>query len=308
MSQNGWRQLAEFLVSAEPVKNGCATDDGMNSDGNADPAVLEGNGGGASADKKTQGEDGTEPLRNEIKPENIHADADDCIVDEDEDDDEEGAVIIVQDEDSEIPKDANALVVRVKEPGEYKQRKSCCFELSPIHIITGLGFFAGESEDPYSVTLDTAAVTAAVAAVATTAADSSKTSALRKIRIDRPKKEEFEDGAAVTATVAPPLLSLKSPQLSLQARHNISPRGRHRVAAYAKRSTGAALGPSVLSKGDAEVVVFAVRNAVVNPPPPQSHHQEGHSSLKTVIRLPKTPQSTAMQVRGSFILGGKSEL
>ena len=157
-------------------------------------------------------------------------------------------------------------------------------------------------------------MTAAVAAVATTAADSSKTSALRKIRIDRPKKEEFEDGAgvgAVTATVAPPLLSLKSPQLSLQARHNISPRGRHRVAAYAKRSTGAALGPSVLSKGDAEVVVFAVRNAVVNPPPPpppQSHHQEGHSSLKTVIRLPKTPQSTAMQVRGSFILGGKSEL
>ena len=151
-------------------------------------------------------------------------------------------------------------------------------------------------------------MTAAVAAVATTAADSSKTSALRKIRIDRPKKEEFEDGAAVTATVAPPLLSLKSPQLSLQARLNISPRGRHRVAAYAKRSTGAALGPSVLSKGDAEVVVFAVRNAVVNPPPPQSHHQEGHSSLKTVIRLPKTPQSTAMQVRGSFILGGKSEL
>ena len=153
-------------------------------------------------------------------------------------------------------------------------------------------------------------MTAAVAAVATTAADSSKTSALRKIRIDRPKKEEFEDGAgvgAVTATVAPPLLSLKSPQLSLQARHNISPRGRHRVAAYAKRSTGAALGPSVLSKGDAEVVVFAVRNAVVNPPPPppppppQSHHQEGHSSLKTVIRLPKTPQSTAMQVRDSSI-------
>ena len=157
-------------------------------------------------------------------------------------------------------------------------------------------------------------MTAAVAAVATTAVDSSKTSALRKIRIDRPKKEEFEDGAgvgAVTATVAPPLLSLKSPQLSLQSRHNISPRGRHRVAAYAKRSTGAALGPSVLSKGDAEVVVFAVRNAVVNPPPPpppQSHHQEGHSSLKTVIRLPKTPQSTAMQVRGSFILGEKSDL
>ena len=143
MSQNGWRQLAEFLVSAEPVKNGCATDDGMNSDGNADPAVLEGNGG---ADKKTQGEDGTEPLRNEIKPENIHADADDCIVEED-DDDEEGAVIIVQDEDSEIPKDANALVVRVKEPpGKYKLRRSCCFELSPTHIITGFFLLLQESQ------------------------------------------------------------------------------------------------------------------------------------------------------------------
>ena len=137
-------------------------------------------------------------------------------------------------------------------------------------------------------------MTAAVAAVA--AVDNSKTSALRKIRIDRPKKEEFEDGAsaaaaaAAAATVASPLLSLKSPQPVVQARQNISPRGRHRVPAYARRSTGAALGPSVLSKVDAELVVFAVRSAAVNPPS-QSHHQEGHSSLKTVIRLPKTSSS-----------------
>ena len=155
---------------------------------------------------------------------------------------------------------------------------------------------------------------------------------LRKIRIDRPKKETEPVGAeqlnvAVTpaalsssGTEGAPHASLKSPtalllktgnhplQQTPQLHPNISPppnrlaapsrQHQHRVAAYARRlSNQAALAPSVLSKSDAEFVVFAVRGAAVAvaTPSPLQDSATPHSSLKTVIRLPKT--SSTIQVR-----------
>ena len=156
---------------------------------------------------------------------------------------------------------------------------------------------------------------------------------LRKIRIDRPKKETEPVGAeqlnvAVTPAAAlsssgtegAPHASLKSPtalllktgnhplQQTPQLHPNISPppnrlaapsrQHQHRVAAYARRlSNQAALAPSVLSKSDAEFVVFAVRGAAVAvaTPSPLQDSATPHSSLKTVIRLPKT--SSTIQVR-----------
>ena len=94
----------------------------MNSDGNADPAVLENTCGageagggkppnpaaGTAAGSSAQAEAQKKP--DHQQPEvNIHAESEDEIMDD------EAAVIIVQDEDSEIPQDPNALVVRVKE-------------------------------------------------------------------------------------------------------------------------------------------------------------------------------------------------
>ena len=156
---------------------------------------------------------------------------------------------------------------------------------------------------------------------------------LRKIRIDRPKKETESVGAeqlnvAVTpaalsssGTEGAPHASLKSPtalllktgnhplQQTPQLHPNISPpppnrlaapsrQHQHRVAAYARRlSNQAALAPSVLSKSDAEFVVFAVRGAAVAVATPSTLQDSAtpHSSLKTVIRLPKT--SSTIQVR-----------
>ena len=92
-------------------------DEGMNSDGNADPAVLEntcgaGEAGGGKTPNPAAGTAAGSSAQAEAqkKPEvNIHAESEDEIMDD------EAAVIIVQDEDSEIPQDPNALVVRVKE-------------------------------------------------------------------------------------------------------------------------------------------------------------------------------------------------
>ena len=90
-------------------------DEGMNSDGNADPAVLEntcGAGEGKTPNPAAAGTAAGSSAQAEAqkKPEvNIHAESEDEIMDD------EAAVIIVQDEDSEIPQDPNALVVRVKE-------------------------------------------------------------------------------------------------------------------------------------------------------------------------------------------------
>ena len=65
----------------------------------------------------------------------------------------------------------------------------------------------------------------------------------------------------------------------------------------------AALAPSVLSKSDAEFVVFAVRGAAVATPSTLQDSATPHSSLKTVIRLPKT--SSTIQVLKEKIFGFK---
>ena len=132
----------------------------MNSDGNADPAVLEntcgaGEAGGGKTPNPAAGTAAGSSAQAEAqkKPEvNIHAESEDEIMDD------EAAVIIVQDEDSEIPQDPNALVVRVKEtpdpPSGQKVEEEDRVDPEPsIKVPDG------------SLVLDSAAVQAAVQAV-----------------------------------------------------------------------------------------------------------------------------------------------
>ena len=133
-------------------------DEGMNSDGNADPAVLENTcGAGEAKTPNPAASAGTasagSSAQAQKKPEvNIHAESEDEIMDD------EAAVIIVQDEDSEIPQDPNALVVRVKEtpdlPSGQKVEEEDRVDPEPSSKVPD-----------GSLVLDSAAVQAAVQAV-----------------------------------------------------------------------------------------------------------------------------------------------
>ena len=131
----------------------------MNSDGNADPAVLEntcGAGEGktpnpaAAAGAASAGSSAQAQKKPEV---NIHAESEDEIMDD------EAAVIIVQDEDSEIPQDPNALVVRVKETPDPPSGQKVEEEGNRVDPEPSIKVPDG------SLVLDSAAVQAAVQAV-----------------------------------------------------------------------------------------------------------------------------------------------
>ena len=162
-------------------------------------------------------------------------------------DSEEGTIIIVNDNEK-ITEDDNAVVMRVKEPGELSQ----------------------PTQDVYSYE------------------ETKEAKSLRKVRrpgVDVPLNVSIDDAGSQA--------TLRSPSLLMKATNISSP-----PLAYFKRAA-VAMSPTILSKSDAELAAYAVdsmnnANVIVTAEAATvaataaAIPSSDHSSLKTVIRLPKT--------------------